>query len=177
MCPAPPTGGICRISAVRRPRIALVFVETVEITDILGKTNRLERAHILSARENICPLERYIDVHHRARDIFLFVELQTRENTRKRSDKIAPDKRNVGYRGCFSYRNVLRLDDLEPLAQQLLTLLAHMLGIEEYMQRIEFLIFGINAVACEASAESVRAVVHGYHTLDNLLSGHTPALA
>ena len=46
---APPARGVCGISAVRRPRIRLVFVETVETPDILRESDCLERAHVFAA--------------------------------------------------------------------------------------------------------------------------------
>ena len=118
---APPAGRVGRIAAVCRPGVALVLVEAVIHADVLGETDRLERAHVLAARENVRAFLLGIDMHDGTHDEFLFVELQIGENGLHGRNEVAPDHRLVRDLRQLARRDALRLVDLKTLFEERFT--------------------------------------------------------
>ena len=173
---APPAGGVRRITAVRRPAVALILVEPVKPSHILGIADGLEYAHVLAAGENVCAFELCVDVHDGPGDELLLVELETAEHRRQRGYKVTPDERHVGDLGNNVDGNLLGLHKLEALSELRFALAAHRVVVKEDVERVTIAVFRVDAVGGKAAAETVGTVVHRYHALHDRLAGHAPPL-
>ena len=174
---APPAGRVGGVAPMRRPAIAAVFLQAIEHAHVLGVSHGLEGSHVLAAREDVGTLHLRVDPHDDARHELALVELQVREHRRQRRHEIAPYDGLVGDGGDLARGDVLRLGDLEVLLEERLALLARGARVEEEVQGIELLVLRVDAIGGKASAQTVRALVHGLHGPHDLLARHAPPLA
>ncbi|MPM33497.1 hypothetical protein SDC9_80073 [bioreactor metagenome] len=173
---APPAGGVGRVPPVRGPAVALVFVETVKVANVLRVAHAFEHAHVLAARKHKAAFERGVDVDHRARDVFLFVKLAVAQAVRLRGDKIAPDQRLVRDFLCLARRNFREVDHLEHLIQIPLAGSARVrIGIKN-VQRVKLLVLRIDAVTGKSAPKAVGALVHAGHGVRDETSRNEVAL-
>ena len=94
-------------------------------------------------------------MHHRARDIFLLVDLQPRHDRLQWREEIPPDQRHVCDLRDLVYRNRLGLHDLKPLPQLRLTRPAGGIVLKKDMERVKVPVFRVNAIGRKAAAQSI----------------------
>ena len=94
-----------------------------------------------------------------------------------RRNKHAPDNRFICNLRYFAHLDMLILHDLKILFEQRHALALCAAAAEENMQRIEIAVFRINAVCSKTSSQTVGAVVHRNHALNDAFSVHTSAVA
>ena len=70
---APPAGSIGRIAAVGCPGITFIFIQLIENTHILRKSDGLKGSHIFTAGEHISSGHFRIDLHDGSNDKFFFI--------------------------------------------------------------------------------------------------------
>ena len=169
---APPAGRVGGIPPVGRPAVRLVFLQPVEVAHILRVAHGLEHTHVLAAGEHIRALHPRVDGHDRAGHALLLVDLNGGQHAAQRCDEKAPDQRLVGDGRGRPDGDALQVDDLHGLAEEGLAVFPGCPVLQEHMQGKKVLVFGIDAVAGKAAAQTVGAVVHGAHTLDDLFAGH-----
>ena len=92
---SPPARRIGRVTAVRRPGIGFVFVQTVKASDIFGVTDGFESAHVFPAGKDVRALLCAVDPHHGPNGQFLFIQLLPLQDRSKRRREITPDERDV----------------------------------------------------------------------------------
>ena len=169
---APPAGGIGGVAAVSRPAVRLVLLQPVEVPHVLRIADGLKNAHVLAAGKHICALHPGVDGHDRAGHALLLIDLHGGQHAAQRRHKEAPDQRLVGDGGGRPDGDALQMDDLHGLPQKGLAVLPGGAVLQEHVQGEEVLVFGVNAVGRKAAAQTVGAVVHGAHALNDLLTGH-----
>ena len=113
-----------------------------------------------------------VDIHDQPGDIFIFIHLHTGQHAAQGGHKIAPDQGLVRDGGDGAGGDDLCLHQLQLGAEIGLAFVAHCLIGEKQVQCEEILIFRIDAVSRKTAAQTVRALVHGFHALDDLLSAH-----
>lgn len=174
---APPARRIGRISAVRRPGVCLVFFETVECADILGKTNGLEDAHVLSAGKDVAARELCIELRDRAYHVFLLILLRGGEYRAQRGDEVPPDQRLVRNGRNPARGDALGAYDLKAFTQNPLADAAAILVVKEDVQGVLIPMLRIDAVCREPAAEPVGAVMHRRDSADDHIAcDHAPLL-
>ena len=152
---SPPAGGVRRVASVYGPRPAVIFVQPVEFTDVLGVTYRLEYSHVLAAGKNVRAVDLIVDLDDAACDVGALVQLAFLELCGKRVNEVAPDERLVGNVRVLSGRDTREVDNIEMPVDESLGLYPCFVGVIENMERILILVFRIDAVPSLAAAESV----------------------
>ena len=117
-----------------------------------------------------------VDPHGGAHDKLLFIHLHGPQRGAQRRGKIAPDQRLIGDLGHFPHGDLLRPDHVEALLQKRLAGLPAAIVPEKEMQGKQIPVFRIDAIPGKAATQSVGAVMHGFHALNDALAAHTPAL-
>ena len=158
---APPAGGVGGIAAVRRPAVALVLVQPVELAHVLGVAHRLEHAHILARGEHERPLNAGIDADDALRGELLLVQLRGLELGVQRPHEVAPDQRLVDDGGDLARGDLGQVHDVKVLLQKVLAGLARSGVVVEDVEGVVVLVLRIDAVARKAAAQAVAPVVHG----------------
>ncbi len=110
---APPAGRVGGIAAMRRPGIALVFLQPVKIAHVLRVTTGFENAHIFAAAEYVSARHLVVNTHHTAENIFLFVQLTICQLGGKGIDKITPNQRFISDTRIFANRNFRKVDNIK----------------------------------------------------------------
>lgn len=109
MSTAPPARGVCGITAVAGPCVALVFIKTVKLSNVLGESNSLENAHVLAAGENVSAVDIIVYSDNALCNELFFVQLGGSYFSGQRVNEVSPDKRLVGDCGVFLVGIRLRL--------------------------------------------------------------------
>ena len=168
---APPAGGVGRIATVAGPGVSLVILQHIVFADVLRKTAGLEHAHVFARGENIRAVQCVIDADDEAGGEFAFIKLAGGELGVQRGDEVAPDHgfvrdARVAARGDFG-----QVDDVEMVFDFLFAGGLGLRRVIKYMERIVVGVLRVNAVAREAAAQPVRAVMHGADGGDDALPG------
>ena len=172
----PPTGGVGRVTAMRCPGIAFVFIQSIKLAHILRKAYGFKGTHILATGKYISTGHFCVDLHHRSGNEFFFIQLVGGKLAAQRGYKITPDDRFVCDGRDLAGRYDLRFHDLKAFFQKNLAVFPGSSLIIEHVQRVKILILRINAVSCEAASQTVGSVMHRLHCINNLSAGHSFAI-
>ena len=173
---APPARGVGGIAAVGSPAVAPVLAQTVELADVFGVAHALENAHVFATGEHIRPGDLRIEAHNGAHHELLFIHLHGPQGGAQGGGEVPPDQRLIGDLRHFFHGDLLRQDDVEALFQKRLTGPAGTVILEKEMKGEIVPVFRVDAIAGKAAAQTVGAVVHGLHTVNDGLAAHAPAL-
>ena len=155
MSTAPPARGVCGITAVAGPCVALVFIETVKLSNVLGEANSLENAHVLAAGENVSAVDIIVYSDNALCNELFFVQLGGSYFSGQRVNEVSPDKRLVGDSGYLLSGDTAEVDDVKMTVKEALSLFSCLVGVVEYVECVVILVLGIDSVSCKTAAQTV----------------------
>jgi len=155
--------------------IPFIFVQAVEPSHVLRKSDGFENSHILSAGENICPVDHSVDPDHAPDHELPLIKLAVCQLCRKRAYKIPPYEGFVGDFRNLSGRDLGKIDYIEMTIKEIFTLLFCGTVVVKHVECVIILVFGIYAVTRKTAPKAVGPFMHDGNGVDDLLSGKTLA--
>ncbi len=156
----PPARSIGREAAVSDPYVSLIFLHSIELTDVFRETDSLEGPHVFPAGEDISPLHRAVYCHHQIEDEIIFTRgLPLNKEVTLGPHEIAPQQGRVHDCRNGPSGNLFLSGDFAIVPQRLLRVLLRLQRVVHHMQGKVIRPFRVNAIPGKSSSQSIRPVV------------------